>query len=90
MLPVYKMSLATIAEITRLSERTVRWYLQLFHTTGDMQPRKCHYGPQLFFGDFEQLTLLRLIRENTAIFLHETQEKLHEEFRVLISAPTIC
>ena len=86
----HKMSLARIAEITCVSERTVRRYLHLFHTTGDVQPIKRRYGPQPLFGDFEQLTLLRLILENTGIFLHEIQDKLHEEFGVMVSAPTIC
>ena len=78
----HKMQLARIAEITCVSERTVRWYLHLFHTTGDVQPIKGYYGRQPLFGDYEQLTLLRLILENTGIFLHEIQEKLHEEFGV--------
>ena len=80
----HKMSLARIAENTCLSERTVRRYLHLFNTTGDVQPRRRRYGPLPLFGDFEQLTLLGLILDNTGIFL------LYEEFGVLVSAPTIC
>ena len=86
----HKQPSAKIAELTSLSERTVRRYLHLFQTTGDVEPKRRRYGPIPLFGDFEQLTLLRLILENTGIYLSEIQEKLQEEFGVAVSAPTIC
>ena len=86
----HKHPSAKIAELTSLSERTVRRYLHLFQTTGDVEPKRRRYGSIPLFGDFEQLTLLRLILQNTGIYLSEIQEKLQEEFGVVVSAPTIC
>ena len=57
----HKHPSAKIAELTSLSERTVRRYLHLFQTTGDVEPKRRRYGSIPLFGDFEQLTLLRLI-----------------------------
>ena len=41
-------------------------------------------------GDFEQVTLLRLILENPSICLQELQHKLLRISGVLVSVPTIC
>ena len=41
-------------------------------------------------GDFEQITLLRLILENPGIYLDELQDRLLAIFGVLVSVPTIC
>lgn len=41
-------------------------------------------------GDFEQITLLKLILDHPGIYLHEIQNKLQNQFGVEISVPTIC
>ena len=41
-------------------------------------------------GDFEQLVLLRIICENTGMYLHEIQAKLLAAFGVTVSVPTLC
>lgn len=54
-----------------------------------MSPKAQRYGPQPLFGDYERLTLLRLILEHTGIYLHELQDKLYDHFGVTISVSTI-
>ena len=81
---------ARIAQILSVSERTVWRYLSLFKRTGDVQPQKRRNGPRMLMGDFEQVTLLRLILENPGIYLQELQDKLLRIFGVLVSVPTIC
>ena len=53
-----------------ISERSVRRYLRLFQLTGDVKQKSQCHGPQPLLGEFEQLILLRLIAENTGIYLH--------------------
>ena len=64
--------------------------MKLFEQTGDVEPKTQRHGPQLLLGDFEQLTLLRLILENTGIYLYELQDKLCDMFGVTVSVSTIC
>lgn len=52
-------TLAEIADLFCVSERTVRRYIHLFHQTGDVQPNDGgKHGPQRLLGDHEQLILL--------------------------------
>lgn len=87
---VHKMSLAAISELMCVSERSVRRYLRLFNQTGDVEPKLQRHGPPLLIGEFEQLTLLRLILENKGIYLHELQDELYDMFGVSVSPSTIC
>ena len=73
-----------------ISEKSVRRYLKLFYTTGDVKPKTHKHGPPALLGDFEQLTLLRLILDNTGIYLHELQHMFYEIFGVTVSLSTIC
>ena len=82
---------ARISQLMSVSERTVWRYISLFNRTGDIQPQKRRNGPRLLMGDFEQITLLRLILENPGIYLDELQDRLLAIiFGVLVSVPTIC
>ena len=81
---------ARIAQLMSISERTVWRYISLFRRTGDVQPQKRRNGPRLLMGDFEQITLLRLILENPGIYLEELQDRLLSTFGVLVSVSTIC
>ena len=87
---VNNMTPRSIASQMCVCERSVRRYLRLFQQTGDVEPQKQRHGPQPLLGEFEQLILLRLIGENTGIYLHELQEKFHGIFGVPVSIPTIC
>ena len=71
-------------------ERSVRRYLNLFRLTGDVNPKSQRHGPLPLIGDYEQLVLLRLILENTGIYLHELQGKLYDHFGATVSVATIC
>ena len=53
-----------IGQQLSVSERTMRRYLKMFKNTGDVKPHSHRSGPLRLFGDYEQLTLLRLILEN--------------------------
>ena len=83
-------SIAEIAALFCVSERTVWRYIALFHRTGDVEPQQREYGPKKLLGDLEQLTLLHLILENHGIYLYEIQTKLESLFRARVSTPTIC
>ena len=87
---VHKLSPSIISEQMCVSERSVRRYLNLFHRVGDVKLKTQRHGPQLFLGEFEQLILLRIILENTGIYLHEIQDKLYDLFGIFVSASTIC
>ena len=41
-------------------------------------------------GEFEQITLLRLVLANPGIYLQELQDELYDIFGALVSVPTIC
>ena len=79
-----------ISHQVSLSESTVYRYINAFEQTGDVAPRVSTHGPQKLLGDFEQLVLLRIILENTGIYLHEIQAKLVTMFGVTVSVATIC
>lgn len=87
---VYNLSAPTIARQLCISTSTVRRFLRLFQQSGDVQPRQRSYGPLPLFGDYEKLILLRLILDNTGIYLHELQNKLQELLGVAVSVSTIC
>jgi len=63
----------------------------LFYRSGDVRPRVCNKnGPERLLGEFEQLTLLRLILANPGIYLHEVKGELLNMFGVSVSEATIC
>ena len=55
-----------------------------------MKPATYHHGPRMLLGDFEQLTLLKLILQHPGILLHEIQDKLIQAFGVRVGVSTIC
>lgn len=86
----HKLAPSDIAHIMCISERTVWRYIALFEQTGDVKPATYHHGPPKLLGDFEQLTILRLIIQYPGIYLNELQEKVMECFGVRVSVSTIC
>ena len=72
-----------------LSEHTTWHYIPLFKKTGDIQPVLRRNGPRMLMGDFEQITLLRVILENPGIYLQEIRDELFHIFGVPVSMPTI-
>ena len=86
----HHLSATDISQQLCISERTVRRYIDMFEQTGEVKPKKQHHGPPKLLGDFEQLVLLRIIFENTGMYLHEIQAKLLAAFGVTVSVPTLC
>ena len=88
--PTYHLTQKEISDQFHVSERTVHRYLQLFRQTGDVEIRHRRDGPGKLLGNFEQLTLLRLVLTQPGLYLHELQEMLNDDYGVVISIPTIC
>ena len=88
--PINNLSQQEISTEFHMSERTVHRYLQLFNQTGDVQVRQRRNGPQKILGSFEQLILMRLILAHPGIYLHELQEKLYDDYGVIVSVQSIC
>lgn len=86
----HDLPMKEIATMLEVSERSVRRIVKLFKTSGDVKPKDYHHGPKRLLGDFEQLTLLRLILEHPGIYLHEIQAEFFRMFTVEVSVPTIC
>ncbi len=86
----HKNTPSEISHLMCISERSVWRYIALFQETGDVKPKSYHHGPHRLLGDFEQLTLLRLIIQYPGIYLCELQEKLVENFGVRVGVATIC
>ena len=80
---------AEIAQLLCISKKTVRRYLRMFKTTGEVKPAPQQCGPQPLMGDFEQIQLLRYIFEDPTAYLHEIQRKLFHLFGVNVSPSTI-
>ena len=84
------LSTEDLAKLFKVCERTVRRYLQRFQLTGEVQAIQARHGPKLLLGEFEQLTLLRLIFNKPGIYLKEVQSKLIHVYGTSISLSTIC
>ena len=83
------MTALQISELFCVSKRTVRRYVKIFSTTGNIEPARRRHGPEHLLGDFEQLTLLTIILDHPGIYLFDIQGEL-EKVGVQISVPTIC
>ena len=79
-----------IAKLFNVCERTVRRYIRRFQLSSEMESKQHQHGRSLLLGNFEQLTLLRIIFENPGIYLKEIQGKLQQIYGVWISPSTIC
>ncbi len=66
-----------------VSERTVRKYVTLFCSTGDIRPLVRRHGPKTILGQFERMFLFRMILEHPGIYLHEMKEEIHRDFGVI-------
>ena len=84
------LSTEDLAKLFKVCERTVRRYLKRFQLTGEVQAIQARHGPKLLLGEFEQLTLLRLIFNKPGIYLKEVQSKLIHVYGTSISLSTIC
>ena len=74
MYTVFQLPIYDISHNLCVSEHTIRRYIRMFEQTGDVQPNTQQHGPSKLLGDYEQLVLLRIILENTGIYLAEIQK----------------
>ena len=84
------MSCAEIAHVLFLSERSVQRYVELYQSTGDVEPRKQKHGPELLLSEFEQITVLQSMIDRPGIFLIELQQHLNEVTGTTVHISTIC
>ena len=73
-----------------MSERTVRRYVELYYSTGDVECKKQTTGPTCLLNDFEQITVLQSLIAKPNIYLYEVQEQLFNATGTWVSLSTIC
>ena len=61
----------------------------MFQQSGEVQSIQVQHGPKPLLGEFEQLTLLRLIFDHPGIYLKEIQDKLIQIYGFCIALSTI-
>ena len=73
-----------------MCEASVSRYLTLFHTTGDVTPRKHSSGPDKMLNELEQFTVLQTLIHRPTSYLSEVQDDLFDATGTWASASTIC
>ena len=68
------ISTTEIAHILFMCEASVSRYLTLFHTTGDVAPRKHSSGPDKMLNELEQFTVLQTLIHRSTSYLSEVQD----------------
>ena len=79
---LHDLSFAEISDLLFMSEWTVRRYVELYHSTGDVECKK-QTGPTCLLNDFEQVTVLQSLIAKPNIYLYEVQEHLFKCHRHL-------
>ena len=84
------MNYSEVSKMLFISERSVRRYVALFFSTGNVDPEKQRHGPQCLLSDFEQTIVLQWLIENPSIYLIELQKKLFDTTGTWVHQSTIC
>ena len=63
------LSYAEIGELLFMSERSIRRYVELYHSTGDVEGVKQKHGPDCLLTEFEQLNVLQSLIAKPNIYL---------------------
>ena len=87
---VRKMSCAEIADILFISTRSVSRYVEIYQSTGDVDPTEQRHGPVQLLSDFEQTVVMQLIIARPGIFLAELQQQLNDQTGKWVDLSTIC
>ena len=87
---VRELSYAEIGELLFMSERSVRRYVELYHSTCDVEGVKQKHGPDCLLTEFEQLNVLQSLIAKPNIYLSELQEHLYDATGTWVSFSTIC
>ena len=86
----HNLSFSQIAVMFSVSERSVRRYVSLFQSTGDIKPAARKHGPKTVLGEFERMFLFRMILQHPGIYLYEMKEEILRIFGVEVCVSTIC
>ena len=78
-----------LVELLFMSEQSVRRYVELYHSTGDVDSVKQKHGPDCLLTEFEQLNVLQSIIAKPNIYLSELQEHLYDATGTWVSFSTI-
>ena len=79
-----------VGKMLFISERSVRRYVDHFHSTGNVDPAKQQHGPQCLLSEFEQTIVLQVMIDNPSVYLIELQNKLFDTTGTWVHESTIC
>ena len=83
------MNYAEVGNMLFISERSVRRYVDLFFSTGNVDPEKQRHGSQCLLNEFEQTTVLQALIDNPSVYLIELQKKLFDTTGTWVHESTI-
>ena len=84
------LSYKQVGELLYMSERSVRRYVELFYSTGDVKPCQHKQGPSQLLNELEQLTVLQSLINKPTIHLEELQNDLYLTCGTWVHLSTIC
>ena len=73
-----------------VSEKSMRLYVDMYVTTGEVKREQSRHGPHRTLNDFEELTLLQLVLAKPGLYLRKLQQELHEITGSWVVVSTIC
>ena len=68
------MTYEEVSQMLFISERSIRRYVSLFLTTGNVEATKQRHGPQCLLSDFEQIIVLQALIDHPSMYLVELQK----------------
>ena len=90
-LRVFKeMNFEEVGDLLYMSSRSVRRYVESFHTSGNVDPANNRHGPLPMLNEFEQLTVLQSLLDNPSMYLDEVQQELANVTCTVVHISTIC
>ena len=79
-----------VADLLFMSKKSVDRYISLYQSTGSVEPKKQHHGPQHVLSEFEQISLLQSLDNKPTMYLEELQSELYELTGTWVHQSTIC
>ena len=64
--------------------------MELYQSTGDVEPGKQRHGPEQLLSEFEQITVLQSMVHRPGIYLAELQQQLYNATGTWVHIFTIC
>ena len=87
---VRNMSYTEIADVLYISQRSVSRYIELYQSTGDVQPTVQRHGPERVLSELEQITVIQSLIAKPGMFLTELQQRLNDLTGTWVHLSTIC